>query len=43
MDHFEDHLEVDAFLEGWWPQVDPREVLLWLADAELVDDTGAAS
>jgi DNA helicase IV len=31
---FEDHLEVATFLEGWWPQVDPREVLLWLADEE---------
>ena len=29
---FEDHLEVATFLEGWWPQLDPREVLLWLAD-----------
>ncbi len=31
---FEDHLEVATFLEGWWPQLDPREVLLWLADQE---------
>jgi len=31
---FEDHLEVESFLEAWWPQLDPREVLLWLADAE---------
>jgi hypothetical protein len=23
-------------MELWWPQVDPREVLLWLADPELV-------
>ena len=29
---FEDHLEVATFLERWWPQLDPREVLLWLAD-----------
>src|SRR6478735_4262105 len=29
---FEDHLEVATFLENWWPQLDPREVLLWLAD-----------
>ena len=35
MDRFSDHLEVDAFLERWWPQVDPREVLLWLADPEV--------
>ena len=31
---FEDHLEVATFLEAWWPQLDPREVLLWLADEE---------
>ena len=36
MDRFEDHLEVEAFLEAWWPQVDPREVLLWLVDPERV-------
>jgi RecA/RadA recombinase len=34
MDHFHDHLEVEAFLDRWWPQVDPREALLWLADGE---------
>mgnify|MGYP001083426565 CR=1 FL=1 len=33
---FEHHLEVATFLENWWPQLDPREVLLWLADPELV-------
>ncbi len=31
---FEDHLEVDGFMSAWWPQVDPREVVLWLADEE---------
>jgi DNA helicase IV len=31
---FEDHLEVATFLENWWPQLDPREALLWLADEE---------
>jgi RecA/RadA recombinase len=35
MDRFEDHLEVGSFLERWWPQVDPREVLLWLADPQV--------
>ncbi len=35
MDRFDGHLEVEAFLDRWWPQVDPREVLLWLADPEL--------
>ncbi|WP_270886953.1 HelD family protein [Pedococcus sp. 5OH_020] len=34
MDRFADHLEVETFLEQWWPQVDPREVLLWLADRD---------
>jgi hypothetical protein len=36
LDKWEDHLEVEAFMQAWWPQVDPREVLLWLADAALV-------
>ncbi len=36
LDRWEDHLDIDGFLGEWWPQVDPREVLLWLADAELV-------
>ena len=31
---FEDSREVDAFMESWWRPVDPREVVLWLADAE---------
>jgi hypothetical protein len=41
MDRFDDHLEVDAFLAAWWPQVDPRDVLLWLADPELARQHGA--
>jgi DNA helicase IV len=36
MERFEDHLEVDAFLAQWWPQIDPRDVLLWMTDAERV-------
>lgn len=36
LDKWEDHLEVESFMGEWWPQVDPREVLLWLADADLV-------
>nr|WP_034807239.1 UvrD-helicase domain-containing protein [Intrasporangium oryzae] len=36
LDRWEDHLEVEAFMQAWWPQVDPREVLLWLADPDLV-------
>ena len=41
MERFDDHLEVDAFLAAWWPQVDPRDVLLWLADPERVRQHGA--
>ncbi len=40
MDRFHDHLEVEAFLAAWWPQVDPREVLLWLTDADRVRSHG---
>lgn len=29
---FVDHLDVEAFMRDWWRPVDPREVLLWLAD-----------
>jgi DNA helicase IV len=36
LDKWEDHLDVEAFMQAWWPQVDPREVLLWLADPALV-------
>ena len=36
LDRWEDHLDVEAFMKAWWPQVDPREVLLWLTDADLV-------
>ncbi|HET8988674.1 MAG TPA: UvrD-helicase domain-containing protein [Humibacillus sp.] len=36
MDKWEDHLDVESFMQDWWPQVDPREVLLWLADPEVV-------
>jgi hypothetical protein len=35
LDKWEDHLEVESFMNAWWPQVDPREVLLWLADPAL--------
>ena len=30
---FVDHRDVEAFMHAWWRPVDPREVLLWLADA----------
>ncbi|HPF80535.1 HelD family protein [Nostocoides australiense] len=35
MEAFEESMAVDDFMESWWPQVDPREVLLWLADTDL--------
>ncbi len=34
LERFADHLEVESFLAQWWPQVDPREVLLWLAEPD---------
>jgi DNA helicase IV len=34
LERFEDSREIDAFMAQWWPQLDPREVLLWLADPE---------
>ena len=38
---FEQSMAVDDFMERWWPQVDPREVLLWLADTDLAYRHGA--
>lgn len=35
LETFADHLDVDAFLTDWWPPLDPRLVLLWLADPAL--------
>ncbi len=35
LEAFEDSLAVDEFMSAWWPQVDPREALLWLEDTEL--------
>ncbi|GGB29078.1 DNA helicase [Flexivirga endophytica] len=37
LDHFTDHRDVEAFVHDWWRPVDPREVLLWLADDERVE------
>jgi hypothetical protein len=34
LDAFEDSIAVDDFMEAWWPQLDPRDVLLWLADTD---------
>jgi RecA/RadA recombinase len=33
---FRDHLDVEAFMAQWWRPLDPREVLLWLADPDRV-------
>ncbi|QBF47299.1 HelD family protein [Janibacter limosus] len=35
MDSFDESMAIDDFVAEWWPQVDPREALLWLADTEL--------
>lgn len=34
LERFGDHMDVEAFVESWWAPIDPREVLLWLADDE---------
>jgi len=34
---FDDHLDVEAFMAAWWPQLDPREVLLWWADRRRLE------
>ncbi len=41
LDTFGDHLDVEAFLDEWWPALDPRQVLLWLADPEVARSVGA--
>ena len=38
LESFDASIAVDSFLEEWWPQVDPREALLWLEDTELAYD-----
>ena len=38
LEAFENSLAVDEFLDAWWPQIDPREMLLWLEDTELAYD-----
>ncbi|WP_370891821.1 UvrD-helicase domain-containing protein [Janibacter sp. GXQ6167] len=35
LEAFDESLAVDDFMAAWWPQLDPREVLLWLTDTEL--------
>lgn len=36
LDSFHDSLDVDRFMRLWWPQLDPREPLLWLADEDVL-------
>lgn len=38
LEAFKSSLAVDEFLAAWWPQIDPREALLWLEDTELAYD-----
>ena len=40
---FAESLPVDDFMEQWWPQLDPREVLLWLADTDVAYRLGRGS
>ncbi|MFK5634470.1 MULTISPECIES: HelD family protein [unclassified Ornithinimicrobium] len=42
LERFTDSGDVEAFVRQWWRPVDPREVLLWLADEELVRRLGAS-
>jgi hypothetical protein len=43
VDRFADSGDVEAFAREWWRPVDPREVLLWLADEGLVRRLGVVS
>jgi DNA helicase IV len=36
LDRFHDSMDVDRFMRVWWPQLDPREPLLWLADESVL-------
>jgi DNA helicase IV len=36
LERFRDSLDVEAFMAQWWPPLDAREVLLWLADRDRV-------
>ncbi|MCA1781195.1 MAG: AAA family ATPase [Intrasporangiaceae bacterium] len=37
LDRFHDSMDVDRFMRAWWPQLDPREPLLWLADETVLE------
>ena len=41
VDRFRDSNDVEAFMREWWRPLDAREVLLWLADADLARRLGA--
>jgi hypothetical protein len=43
VDRFADANDVEAFMREWWPPVDPREMLLWLADEQLVRRLGVVT
>ncbi len=38
---FDTHDTVRTFLEEWWPQLDPRTVLLWLGDEDVATRVAA--
>ncbi|MGO0577150.1 HelD family protein [Ornithinimicrobium panacihumi] len=40
LDRFADSGDVEIFMREWWRPLDPREMLLWLADEELVRSLG---
>lgn len=37
LDRFTDSTDVETFVREWWRPVDPREVLLWLADPQFAE------
>jgi hypothetical protein len=41
VDRFTDSGDVEAFMREWWRPLDPREMLLWLADEAMVRRVGA--
>lgn len=43
LDAFDSSRDVDEFMAAWWPQVDPREVLLRLVDTDDVSRLAGVS
>jgi hypothetical protein len=43
LDAFDSSRDVDEFAAAWWPQVDPREVLLRLVDTDDVSRLAGVS